>query len=75
MEKSVKKLTYWDYTPTKVEKVSIDLTVLTQTELIGPPREKNRRMFSKEPHTIFKSDDTTVIVSDQDIINIEYEQI
>jgi len=70
--KTVKKLTYLDHRPIKVEKVCTDLIELGHTTLTGPIR-KGGEMFPSEPHTIFKNDETTIIVSDQDIINIEYE--
>lgn len=65
------KITYWNYHPKKEKRVVNNCEKLGSTDLIGPKRPGQSELFRKEPHTIFQSEKEFLIVSNQDIINIE----
>ncbi len=70
----VLKVVYWEYRSEKTKKEFGPGVKLGEAELTGPLRNTESKLFKKEPHTLFQSDDNeSLIVSTQDIINVEYK--
>jgi len=68
----VTKLTYWNYIPEKQEITVNNCQLLGTSELAGPNRPGSNQMFPKETHKIFLFQGSPLIVSEKDIINIQY---